>query len=145
MNSAVYFETAVIVLTAVVGGSIAHKQHRPMIVGYILGGVLIGLLVPRSPVMDVHTLERLAGIGAILLMFWAGIEFSFRAVLEAKWVAIICGLLAILLSIALSLAAGRFLDWSPAQALALGTAVSLSSTMVISRWMTDQLDIHSSS
>jgi Kef-type K+ transport system membrane component KefB len=107
VNSAVYFETAVIVLTAVVGGSIAHKLHRPMIVGYILGGVLIGLLVPRSPVMDVHTLERLAGIGAILLMFWAGIEFSFRAVLEAKWVAIICGLLAILLSIALSLAAGH--------------------------------------
>lgn len=143
MNAAVYFEMAVIVFTAVVGGSIAYRLRRHFIVGYILGGVLIGLLVPRSPVMDMHTLETLAGIGAIMLVLWAGIEFCFRVVLEVKWVAIICGLLAILLSIALSLAAGHFLGWSPAQAVALGTAVSLSGTVVLSRLMADQGDIHS--
>jgi monovalent cation:H+ antiporter-2, CPA2 family len=68
-------------------------------------------------------------------MFWAGLEFSFRAVLGRLSV--------ILLSIALTLAAGRSLGWSLAQGVALGTALSLSSTLVLSGLMTDQGSLQS--
>src|SRR5437899_203106 len=131
-NSAVYFALAFVVFTAVLGGTMAHRLHRPLIIGYALGGILIGFLLPRFPIIDVHTLELFAEIEATLLMYWAGVEFSFRALLEVKWIAIPGGLLGTLLSIALGLLAGRLLGWNAAQGVAVGAAMSLSSTIVLS-------------
>jgi predicted Kef-type K+ transport protein len=81
-NSAVYFALAFVVFTAVLGGTIAHRLHRPLIIGYVLGGILIGFLLPRFPIIDVHTLELFAGIEVTLLMIWPGVEFSFLALLK---------------------------------------------------------------
>jgi monovalent cation:H+ antiporter-2, CPA2 family len=113
-NSAVYFALAFVVFTAVLGGTIAHRLHRPLIIGYVLGGILIGFLLPRFPIIDVHTLELFAGIEVTLLMIWPGVEFSFLALLEIKWIAILGGLLGTLLSIALGLLAGRLVGWNAA-------------------------------
>jgi monovalent cation:H+ antiporter-2, CPA2 family len=63
-------------------------------------------------------------MGVILLMYSIGLEFSFRDLLDVKWVAILGGPLGILLSVGVALLVGWLLGWSPTQSIAVGTIVS---------------------
>lgn len=93
----------------------------------------MSFLAPYWLAADIQNLETIAQIGAGLLLFWAGAEFPFRLIQELKWVAIASGLIAMLLTIVLSLAAGHWLGWSMTQAFVTGIALSLSSTTVLSK------------
>jgi monovalent cation:H+ antiporter-2, CPA2 family len=138
MNAVAYFIPAILVLIAALGGAIALKLHRPLIIGYALAGIVLAFLVPPSSLANLHTLETLAQIEAAVLMFWAGMELRFRPIVELKWIAIAVGILGTLFSIVLGLGAAYWLRWPAAQGLALGAATSLSSTIVLSRLMTTE-------
>jgi CPA2 family monovalent cation:H+ antiporter-2 len=62
-------DLAYVFLAAVVGDSLAWIARQPLILGYVLGGILISPLTPGPAVSDVHTFELFAEIGVILLMF----------------------------------------------------------------------------
>jgi CPA2 family monovalent cation:H+ antiporter-2 len=138
MNAVAYFIPAILVLIAALGGAIALKLHRPLIIGYALAGIVLAFLVPPSSLANLHTLKTLAQIEAVVLMFWAGMELRFRPIVELKWIAIAIGILGTLFSIVLGLGAAYWLRWPAAQGLALGAATSLSSTIVLSRLMTTE-------
>jgi Trk K+ transport system NAD-binding subunit len=80
----------------VLGGVLARAAGQPLILGYVVGGILISPLTPGPAVSDLHTFELFAEIGVILLMFSIGIEFSLRDLLRVKWVAMVGGPLGIL-------------------------------------------------
>jgi hypothetical protein len=73
-------DLAYIFVAAVVGGILARKLKQPLILGYVLGGILISPFTPGPRVSDVHSLELFAEIGVILLMFSIGIQFHSRSV-----------------------------------------------------------------
>src|SRR5437660_8539775 len=133
-----YRDLAYVFGAAVVGGSIARVLRQPLILGYVLGGIVVGPFTPGISVADVHEFELLAEIGVILLMYSIGLEFSFRDLLRVKWVAIVGGPLGILLSVGLALLVGWLLRWSPTQSIAVGAIVSVSSTMLLSRLFADR-------
>src|SRR5262245_31150437 len=89
---------------AVAGGALARLAGQPLILGYVLGGILISPLTLGPSVSDLHTFELFAEIGVILLMFSIGIEFSLRDLLRVKWVALLGGPLGIVISTGLGLA-----------------------------------------
>ena len=132
MNAAAYFIPAILVLMAALGGAIALKLHRPLIIGYALAGMVLAFLVPPFSLANLHTLDVMAQIEATLLMFWAGLELRFRLIVELKWIAIAIGILGTLFSIVLGLGTAYWLRLPAAQGLALGAATSLSSTIVLS-------------
>ncbi len=136
-DSALYHDLAYVFVAAVAGGLVARKLRQPLILGYVAGGILVGPFTPGPRLSDVHHLELLAEIGVILLMYSIGIEFSIRDLLRVKWVALIGGPLGILLSILLSTGAGWLLGWSTSQGIAVGAAISVASTMVLSRLLID--------
>lgn len=107
-----YRDLAYVFAAAVAGGLLAHKLRQPLILGYVLAGVLISPLTPGPSVSNVHTLELFAEIGIILLMFSVGLEFSVKDLLREKWVALLGGPLGILLSIGMGMGAGRLLGWT---------------------------------
>ena len=125
------------------GGALARWLRQPTILGYVLGGILIGPFTPGPTVSDVHALELLAEIGVILLMYSIGIEFSPRDLLEVKWVAVAGGPLGILASVGLGLLTALALGWPLAQGAAVGAIVSVASTMVLSRLLMDRGDLRS--
>src|SRR4030095_8300281 len=84
-------DLAYIFLAAVVGGALARFARQPLILGYVLGGLLVSPLTPGPSVADVHTFERFADVGVVLLMFSLGIEFSLKDLVAVKWIAIIGG------------------------------------------------------
>ncbi len=75
-------DLAYVILAALLGGAAAWLARQPLIIGYVLGGILISPLTPGPAIEHVHTFELFAEIGVILLMFSIGIEFSapFRRV-----------------------------------------------------------------
>ena len=98
-----YRDLAYVFGAAVVGGAVARVLRQPLILGYVLGGVIIGPFTPGVSISNIHQFEILAEIGVILLMYSIGLEFSFRDLLKVKWVAIIGGPLGVGLSILLGL------------------------------------------
>jgi K+:H+ antiporter len=128
---------------ALLGGALARFARQPLIVGYVLGGILIGPFTPGPTISDTHTFELFAEIGVVLLMFSIGIEFSLRDLLRVKWVALGGAPLGILLSIALAVGAGALLGWPVLQGVVIGTVVSVASTMVLARLLLDRGELQS--
>ncbi len=138
-----YRDLAYVFGAAVVGGGLTRALRQPMILGYVLGGILVGPFTPGPTVSDIREFELLADVGVILLMYSPGLEFSFRDLLRVKWVAIVGGPLGILLSVALGLGVGTFLGWSWQQGVAVGAIISVASTMVLSRFLVERGQLHS--
>src|SRR5438552_877917 len=118
-------DLAWVIVAAVAGGALAWLARQPLILGYVVGGILVGRFTPGPTVSDTHTFELFAEIGVVLLMFSVGIEFSLRDLLRVRWVALLGGPLGIVLTAALGAGAGGVLGWPPGQGLAVVLAVGL--------------------
>src|SRR5262245_15073409 len=104
-------DLAYVFLAAVVGGALARYTRQPLILGYVLGGLLISPLTPGPSVADIHTFEQFADVGVILLMFSLGIEFSLKDLAGVKWITILGGHMGIHKIYGLSLTGGCMYDW----------------------------------
>jgi K+:H+ antiporter len=143
METTFFRDLAYVFGAAVLGGGVSKALHQPLILGYVLGGFLIGPFTPGPTLSEIHQFEVLAEVGVILLMYSIGLEFSFQELLQVKWVAIFGGPLGILLSVGLGVAAGWFLGWNTIQGMAVGAIVSVASTMVLSRLLSDRGELRS--
>ena len=135
-------DLAYVFLAAIAGGLLAWRLRQPLIIGYVLAGILISPLTPGPSVSDVHTLELFAEIGVILLMFSVGLEFSIKDLLRAKWVALLGGPVGMALSIGMGMGAGHLLGWNASQGIVVGAIICVASTMVLTRLLLDQGQLH---
>ena len=138
----VFRDLAYVLAAAVLGGGLAWLTRQPLILGYVLGGILVSPLTPGPSVSDLHTFELFADIGVVLLMFSLGLEFSLRDLLQVRRIALLGAPLGILLSISLSLGIWVALGWPPIQGLVVGIVISIASTMVMVRLLTDRGELH---
>jgi monovalent cation:H+ antiporter-2, CPA2 family len=138
METTFYRDLAYVFGAALGGGLVARALKQPLIIGYVVGGILIGPFTPGVAISEIHQFELLAEVGVILLMYSIGLEFSFNELRQVKWVAILGGPLGIILSIALTLGIGSLLHWSTIQSIAVGGVVSVASTMVLSKLLVDR-------
>ena len=143
MEPTLFRDLAYVFAAALAGGLLARLARQPLIIGYVLAGVLVGPFTPGPTLADVHTLELMAEIGVILLMYSIGIEFSLRELAKIKWVALLGGPLGLLLTIALTAATGKLLGWGLRQSLAIGATICVASTMVLSRLLMDRGELGS--
>jgi CPA2 family monovalent cation:H+ antiporter-2 len=123
-------DIVIIVVAALIGALVAQKLRQPLILGYILVGVVIGPFTSGA-IRDAHMVEQLAEIGVALLLFALGLEFSLKTLKPVKYVALIGAPIQILLTIAYGFWVGNLLGWQTGPALWLGGVAALSSTMVI--------------
>src|SRR5438067_9875839 len=126
-------DLAWVIVAAVVGGVLAWLARQPVLLGYLVGGVLVGRFTPGPSVSDTRTFELFAEIGVVLLMFSIGIEFSLRDLLRVRWVALIGGPLGIVVTIAMAMGAGAALGWPPLEGAVGGIVISVASTMVLAQ------------
>jgi CPA2 family monovalent cation:H+ antiporter-2 len=131
-------DLAYVAIAAITGGLIAWRLRQPVIIGYVLAGIVISPLTPGPSVSDIYSLERFAEIGVVLLMFSVGLEFSLKELLKAKWVAFIGAPLGMCCSILMASGAGSLIGWTLSQRIALGAVISVASTMVLTRLLVDQ-------
>jgi len=126
-----------IFLAAMLGGLLAWRLHLPLILGFVLGGIAISPFTPGPHLSELHTFEVFAEVGVVLLMFSIGVEFSVSDLKQVKWVALIGGPMGILLMLAITIGTGKLSGWSTTQGVVIGAAVSVASTMVLARLLSN--------
>src|SRR5215510_10273640 len=125
-------DLAVVMLVAGVVMVIFRRLRQPVVLGYIIAGMIIG---PHTPpyqlIHDQATINTLSELGVILLMFSLGLEFSLRKLKRVGAPALIAALLEILLLFWVGYEIGRLFAWPLLDSIFLGAMLSMSSTTVI--------------
>jgi len=118
-------------------GLAARALRLPTIVGYLIAGMVIG---PHTPgfVGDLAAAQQLAEIGVILLMFGVGLHFSPRELADARGVAVPGALLQMACATALGWGLARLLGWGDAAGIIFGFSLSVASTVVLLRALTER-------
>ncbi|HEY5707038.1 MAG TPA: cation:proton antiporter [Terrimicrobiaceae bacterium] len=133
MHQTSFLQDLAIVMSVAALATILFRQlNQPVVLGYILAGLLIG---PHTPpfalIADEHAIETLAELGIIFLMFALGLEFSLRKLRTVGATAFIAASLEILLMILAGYALGRGFGWNQMDSIFLGAILSISSTTII--------------
>jgi monovalent cation:H+ antiporter-2, CPA2 family len=117
---------------ALMMGFIAARLKLPVLVGYLIAGIMIGPATPGF-VADVELSSQLAEIGVMLLMFGVGLHFSLDDLLAVRRIALPGALFQILVATLLGMAVAAFWGWSLAGGVVFGLALSVASTVVLLR------------
>ncbi len=121
---------------AFIGGVVARRLKLPTMVGYLFAGIVIGPFTPGY-VGDTETIQQLAELGVIFLMFGVGLHFSFADLWRVRDIAVPGALLQTLLASLLGFGLSQLWGWSVPAGLVLGLAISVASTVVLLRGLMD--------
>ncbi|WP_416670636.1 cation:proton antiporter domain-containing protein [Egbenema bharatensis] len=136
----------VIVLAAAAGGGfLAALLKQPVLLGYLLGGAIVGP-TGLGLVKELVQVETLAQLGAAFLLFALGVEFSFAELKKVQRISLGGGSLQILSTILITALVSIAVGWvlSPAQGVFLGAILSLSSTAVVLKCLMERNETETS-
>ncbi|HEU4493954.1 MAG TPA: cation:proton antiporter, partial [Rubrobacteraceae bacterium] len=131
-------DIALILVAALIGGLIAQRIGLPLILGYILAGVVVGPNTGGPTVSSVHDIELLAEIGVALLLFAIGLHFSLDELAPVRRVALFGTAVQMALTIVFGYGLGRLLGFGWQEATWFGALLSLSSTAVVLKSLSEQ-------
>lgn len=123
-------------------GWLATRLKLPAIVGFLAAGALLG---PHTPgfIADVHLAEKLGEIGVIFLMFGVGLHFSIKDLISVKNIAIPGAIVQSLIATVVTMAIASTFGWSLGAGLVLGLTLSVASTVVLVRALTEEGELSS--
>ena len=135
MGELVFLQDLAIVMTVSAGIMILCQHFRlPVVLGYILAGVLIGPHTPPFPlVRDLHNIHTLSEMGVIFLLFTIGLEFSLTKLKKVGSVSIVAATLEIILMLGIGFGLGKAFGWKFMDSLFLGAILCVSSTTIIAK------------
>ncbi len=117
---------------------ICRKLNQPVVLGYILAGVIIGPNTPPFPLIkDQQTIKTLSELGIVFLMFTLGLEFNLRKLSKVGTTAFIATFLEIPLMGGLGYWIGQRFGWAWIDCIFLGAIMAISSTTIIVKALGD--------
>jgi CPA2 family monovalent cation:H+ antiporter-2 len=133
-HSELVFDLAAALAAAFIGGWVARRLGQPVLIGYLLAGLVIG---PHTPGFDAdrERVQQLAELGVAFLMFGLGVEFSISELLRVRRIVSVAGGIQIPLTIALGVFVGIASGWSAEESFLLGGAFAISSSIVTLTWL----------
>ncbi|WP_424192586.1 monovalent cation:proton antiporter-2 (CPA2) family protein [Ampullimonas aquatilis] len=138
--------TLLLLLVAVIGVVVFRSLHLPPMLGYLTVGIVIG---PHALnwVHESDSTQHLAEFGVVFLMFSIGLEFSLPKLRSMRDLVFGLGLSQVFLTIASTVMAGFVvnyfypLNWQAS--VALGGALAMSSTAIVSKMLAERLELES--
>jgi CPA2 family monovalent cation:H+ antiporter-2 len=110
---------------------VTHKLKQPMVIGYLLAGMVIGPFTPPfSLIHDVSTINTLAELGIIILLFVIGTEFPITKLKSVGRISLIVGIAESLGTLLITFFVGQTLGFSQFDSMFLALAMSVTSTVV---------------
>ena len=126
-----------ILVAAFVGGLVAQRLGLPLMLGYIAAGILVGPNTGGPTVGEVHDIELLAEIGVALLLFAIGLHFPLERLAPVRRVAVVGTALQMSLTIVFGYGLGRLLGFGWQEAVWFGALLSVSSTVVVLKTLSE--------
>ncbi len=131
-------DLALILVLGAIATVIFKMLKQPVVLGYIVAGFLASPHFDLLPsVVSEANIEFWAQIGIIVLLFSLGLEFSFKKLIDVGGSAIITALIIVLGMMSLGFVVGKFLGYGLVNSLFLGGMISMSSTTIILKALTD--------
>ncbi|MEW6271672.1 MAG: cation:proton antiporter [Thermodesulfobacteriota bacterium] len=129
---------AVVLCVAAVTTVLFQRLRQPVVLGYILAGVIVGPNVPIPLVADVGIVQTLSELGVILLMFSLGLEFSLRKLVAVGPGASATAVIQCSLLLWLGYVIGRGFGWTTQESIFTGAIIAISSTTIIAKAFDEQ-------
>jgi CPA2 family monovalent cation:H+ antiporter-2 len=124
---------AVVLCVAAVTTVAFQRLRQPVVLGYLLAGLIVGPHVPIPLVADGAAIRTLSELGVILLMFSLGLGFSLRGLVRVGPAAGLTALLETSVMLWLGFMAGRLMGWSSLESFFAGGVVAISSTTIVAK------------
>jgi K+:H+ antiporter len=115
-----------------------QRLRQPVVLGYLIAGLLIGPHVPFPLVADGDIVRTLSELGVILLMFSLGLEFSLSKLVRVGATAGVTALIQSFLVAWLGFLVGRLFGWSVLESVFVGAMIAISSTTIIAKAFDEQ-------
>ena len=153
VDLSVYKETLLFLLTAGVVAPLFFRLRVSPVLGYLLAGVAlgpyglgsIGLKAPWLSALAIHVeaIDRIAAFGVVALMFTMGLELSLERLRRMRHLVFGLGFAQVVVTMLILAAAAWRLGLSPPSALAIGAALSMSSTAIVIPMLVESKRLHS--
>ncbi|MCG3160808.1 MAG: Glutathione-regulated potassium-efflux system protein KefB [Acidobacteria bacterium] len=135
-----FTDLLILLLASIPIAFICHRLRLPVIVGFMITGVMIG---PSALgfIKDAHAIESMAEIGVALLLFTIGLEFSLQRLMEMKRLVLGGGGLQVVFTILIVVAVEKLAGRPTNQAVFFGFLFALSSTAIVLKSYMDRMEI----
>lgn len=130
-------DLAIVMIVAGATTVLFQRLRQPVLLGYILAGVLIGPHTPGLLITDARAIDDISNLGVVLLMFTLGLEFSVRKLRQVGVGMLVVAVAEVGLVLWLGYLLGGAFGWKSLDALFLGAIMALSSTMVATRTLAE--------
>jgi CPA2 family monovalent cation:H+ antiporter-2 len=128
----------VVLCVASVTTVVFQRLRQPVVLGYILAGLIVGPYVPIPLVAHRETIQALSELGVILLMFALGLEFSVRKLLQVGPRAGMVAIIQSSIMIWLGFVVGHAFGWTTRESIFAGAIIAISSTTIIAKVFDEQ-------
>jgi len=132
-QSRLLVEMVVVLGTAAVTTVVFQALRLPVVLGYVLAGLVIGPHVPLPLVADAGLVHVLSELGVILLMFTIGLEQPLSTIKRVGLPGAMIAVFEVALVIAAGTAVAMALGWAPLEAVFGGACLGISSTMLVAK------------
>jgi len=130
-------DLALVLCVAAVTTMVFEGLAQPVVVGYLLAGMIVGPYTPGI-LVDAARIHDVSELGVILLMFALGLEFSVRRLLRLGPRAAFVTAVQVGLMLWLGYICGRALGWSVLTSIFTGALLSISSTTIVAKAFAEQ-------
>lgn len=139
---ALFYDLALILVTAGVTTLLFKWLKQPVVLGYIIAGFMIGPNFEWFPVInDHHSVDTWSEIGMVFMLFGIGLEFSFKKLKKVGGTVGITALTELVTMCVVGFLLGKLLGWSQMDCIFLGAMLSISSTTIIAKAF-DDMKLH---
>jgi len=129
---------ALVLCVAAVTTVVFQRLRQPVVLGYLLAGVVVGPHTAIPVFADTHDTHTLAELGVILLMFSLGLEFSIGRLFRNGATSVIVGVIQSSVMLWLGYVVSQLLGWTVMESLYAGAAMAISSTTIIVKAFNEQ-------
>jgi CPA2 family monovalent cation:H+ antiporter-2 len=129
---------ALVLGVAAVTTVVFQRLRQPVVLGYLVAGVIVGPHVALPLFADPEVIHSLSELGVILLMFALGLEFRLGKLVELAPTAGVTALVQSSLMVWLGFALGRAFGWTVLESVFTGALIAISSTTIIAKAFDEQ-------
>src|SRR5512146_883928 len=128
----------IVLAVAAVTTIVFQRLRQPVVLGYLMAGLIVGPHLPIPLVADRAVVQTLSEVGVILLMFSLGLEFSLRKLGQVGPRAALTAMVETSLMMWIGFTVVQFLGWTTMEGLFAGALLAISSTTIVAKAFSEQ-------
>ena len=144
-TTSIMFDVGVIASVGFIGAALAARVRIPIIIGYIIAGILIGPNIHLRVfgtsydgiLADSTFLQSISQLGLVLLLFFVGLEFSITKLMKTKEAAAILAVTNLAVNFFAGFVIGAWLGWPVIDTIFMAGVIGMSSSAIAAKSLID--------